>query len=320
MKKYYFLLLLGISVSNFTYAQFKSLRVLLLDSDIVAIIDNNYPDPFLLNKKVQVTDHKSLLLMDSITIVSYLKKGKIDSKKQKFMIETSLNNTFYNDIRIPVHPEIITTYDKPPEQVTLLFAKETASYVEILYYVRINVEYVASVKDFMLWIDAIKKERSEAEKCRKYITKYFSILNNNEINKNLLFFENILHPSSDFMQYYKVKTPNAIVLTSEQKDQLKAYWQDGHYFDTIEDAEMMYSYFPEITIDFYKNKFSEIDDYNEYFNAETYNYANFLKFLLSKENKLNEENQFLINVLKEYNDNIIELKRNAYEQLVKKIQ
>lgn len=317
MKKY-IVLFVALFISNFTYAQFKSLRELLLNSDVVAIIDNNYPDPWQQNKRVPISDYKSLLLMDSVKIISYLKQGKYDTKKQKLVIETSLNNTYYSDIRIPERVNPITPFNKPPTEVTLLFGKENKDYTEVLYDVRVNENDLPKVKEFMLWMDTIKREKNEAVKCRKYLDKYLATLGGG-VNANLTFFEKILVPSSNFMQYYKVKAPNATVLTAEQKNRFKEFWEDEHYFDDIADAKVMYDYFPKETIEFFKNRFAKVSTYDDDFKDQTYTYGIFIEFLLTKENKLNDDNQFLINVLREYNDNITDLKRNAFEQLIKKI-
>lgn len=319
MKKQYILFFFAVCLSNVTFGQFKSLRELLLNSNVVAIIDNNYPDA--LDKKLPITDNESLLLMDSVKILSYLKQGKYNLAKQKLVIKTSYNNSYFdNNIRIPKYPIPVAFHDniKPPTEVTLLFAKEHNDYTEVLYDVRINEEDIPRVKNFMLWMDILKKEKNETVKCKKYIEKYLANLGAG-LNSNLVFFENILLPSSNFMLYYKARVPEATVLTAEQKNSYKEFWEDEHYFEDVKTAELMYDYFPKETIDFLKNKFSKIGTYDDDFNDRTQTYATYLEFLLKKQNTLNDEAQFQLNVLSTYNDNIIDLKREAFEKLVKKI-
>ena len=321
MKKQYILLIFAVCLSNVSFGQFKSLRELLLSSNVVVLIDNNYPDAFVSNKKLPITDHESLLLMDSVKILSYLKQGKYDLAKQKLVIKISYNNSYFgNNIRQPKYPIVFTSHEniKPPTEVTLLFAKEHNDYTEVLYDVRINEEDIPDVKNFILWMDILRKEKNETVKCKKYIEKYLANLGAG-VNSNLAFFENILLPSSNFMLYYNARVPEATVLTNEQKNRYKAFWEDEHYFEDVKTAELMYGYFPEETIDFLKNKFSEIGTYEDDFNDRTQTYATYLEFLLKKQNTLNEEAQFQLNVLSTYNDNIIDLKREAFEKLVKKI-
>ncbi|WP_027385962.1 hypothetical protein [Chryseobacterium gregarium] len=321
MKKQYILAFFAVCLSNVTFGQIKSLRELLLSSNVVVIIDNNYPDAFESDKKLPVTDNESLLLMDGVKILSYLKQGKYDLAKQKLVIKTSSNNSYFDhNIRNPRFPIPFSFNDniKPPTEVTLLFAREHDDYAEVLYDVTINEEDIPRVKDFILWMDVLKKEKNEAVKCKKYIEKYLANLGVG-VNSNLMFFENILLPSSNFMLYYKARVPEATVLTTEQKNRYKGFWEDGHYFEDVKTAELMYGYFPKETVGFLKNKFSKIGIYDDDFNDRTQTYATYLEFLLKKQNILNDEAQFQLNVLSAYNDNIIDLKREAFEKLVKKI-
>lgn len=69
-----------IFVSIITFGQTKSLRELLLESDVVAVTEK-IPDPFFPEEKfIAFSDYEKMTVVDSVKIISYLKKGKKGKK------------------------------------------------------------------------------------------------------------------------------------------------------------------------------------------------------------------------------------------------
>ena len=159
--------------------QTKSLRELLLESDIVAVTEK-IPDPFYPKEKfVAFSDFEKMTVVDSVRVVSYLKKGKKDLQGQKLLVNTDLKNGFFNIIPTIREPEIISPYDRnPPKKKTILFAKVQKEFTETLYFKEINEDSIAEIEKFMGWMNEVQKQKTEAEKCQSYIKKisYFETI------------------------------------------------------------------------------------------------------------------------------------------------
>lgn len=69
-------------LSLMAFGKTKSLRELVLEADIIAIVDR-IPDPFFSNdNKIALSDHQTVVVLDSVQIISHLKKGKTDLSKK----------------------------------------------------------------------------------------------------------------------------------------------------------------------------------------------------------------------------------------------
>ena len=296
-----------------------SLREMLLEADVVAITDNISKPLFAQKNKVLMSDHKSFILVDSIRILSYLRKPKIEVSNKKYVVDNSNSNAFYGvlDLVRPVEP--VLPNSTPIATKTLLLAKTSGDLVKILDYEELSESAIKEVNEFMIWMDSIEKKK-EDEKCKLYISKYISMLRANSVRKDLLFFENILLPDSDFMLYYKSKTPSATLLTSEQKNTLKEYFFDGAYFYDIKQTELIYSFFPQEVLDFYKTKLAEVQTYSEEFKDSPSKWNDYIKFTLEKTNKWNRDSEILLNIIDDYYSSNTSLKRDAFERLIEKIE
>lgn len=262
IKTFLFIILTVVSVE--TFGQTKSLRELLLESDLVAVTEK-IPNPFYPNEnKISFSDHQSAILIDSLKIISYFKKGKIDLSKHKVIIKTDLDNGFFQSVKQPGPIEPVNPNTQPIIYKTILFAKTHKNFVEVLYYLEMNEKDLTNIENFILWMNNTQKVKNEEEKCELYLKKYFSMLENNIvinnffINNNFLYFENILLPTSNFMLYYKAKTPKATLLTRDQNEQLKNYVFDDCFHD-IENTNLVYTLYPEETVELYKIKLTEIN-------------------------------------------------------------
>jgi len=317
MKK---LSILGLILLFTTFnGQTKSLRELLLSSDIVAITEK-IPDTFYPKEKFfAFSDNEKMTVVDSVKIISYLKKGKKDLQGQKFLVNTDLKNGFFNIIPTIKTPEIISPYNKnPPKKRTILFAKTQKEFTEVLYFKEIDEDYIVEIEKFMAWMSEVQKQKSEAEKCQSYIKKYF-LFRNITVGNGLSYFENILLPDSSFMLYYKEKAPQATILTKEQQENLKDYLFDEDYFSDVENTNLVYQYFPEETIEFYKTKLSEVRTYDDEFEERPYQYNFHLKFVLEKTNKWNRDIELMVNVLDDYDNHNTSMKRDMFERLIEKM-
>ena len=319
MKIKFLVFIIFTSLSNLTYGQSKSLRELLLEANIVAITEN-FPDPFYPNEqKISISDHETLTLVDSVRIISYLKKVKIDLSNQKLVIKSNLANGFFDNLRKPELVEPISPYSKPPIYKTILFANTQKDFTEVLYFKEMNEQNFENIENFILWIDTIKKLKNEEEKCKQYISKYLSMLESNNVSKGFLFFENILLPTSNFMIYYKIKSPKATILTTEQKERFKNYVFNDDYFSNIDNTKLVYAFYPAETLEFYKEKLSEIRTYDEEFENNSGKYNEFLEFVLKSTNKWNKDTELLLELIDDYYSNNKSLKRDTFERLVEKI-
>ena len=300
--------------------QTKSLRELLLESDIVAITEK-ISDPFYPKATfVAFSDSKKMTVVDSVKVISYLKKGKKDLHGQKLLVNTDLRNAFFNVIPTIKVPEIISPYDRnPPKKKTILFAKTQKEYSEVLYFVELNEDNVTEIENFMVVMNDVQKQKNEAEKCKLYINKYFEFLWKNKIKSDFSYFENILLPNSSFMLFYKEKAPQSTIITKKQQVELKTYLFDGDYFSDTENTNLVYQYFPEETLDFYKTKLSEVRTYDDEFEENPDKYSYHLKFVLEKTNKWNRDTELMLNVLEDYYSSNISLKRDMFERLIEKI-
>lgn len=307
-----------ISVSIITSGQTKSLRELLLESDIVAVTEK-IPDPFFPKEKfIAFSDYGKMTVVDSVKVISYLKKGKKDLKGQRFLIDTNHKNGFHSNMRIPEVVRVLNPNQSPPKTKTILFAKSQKEFTEVLYFKEIDEDYIAEIEKFMVWMNEVQKQKTEAEKCQSYIKKYF-LLRNSTLSNGLSYFENILLPDSSFMLYYKEKAPQETILSKEQQENLKYYLFDVDYFSDIENTTLVYQYFPEETLEFYKTKLSEVRTYDDEFKENPDRYSYHLKFVLEKTNKWNRDTELMLNVLEDYYSSNISLKREVFERLVEKM-
>lgn len=300
--------------------QTKSFRELLLESDIVAVTEK-IPDPFYPTKKfVTFSDYEKMTAVDSVKIISYLKKGKKDLKGQKFLIDTNDGNAFYQKMLVPIPVLPISHFDKSqPKKETILFLKTHREYKEVLYFQELDEDRIPEIEKFMVWMNEVQKQKTEAEKCQSYIKKYFSLLRNNTVQDGFLYFENILLPDSSFMLYYKEKSPQATILTKEQQEDLKNYLFDERYFTDTDNTTLVYQYFPEETLEFYKTKLSEVRTYDDEFEDNPDKYSYHLKFVLEKTNKWNRDTELMLEILGDYLSSNVSLKRYIFERLVEKM-
>lgn len=314
----YALFIILLLCSSLTSGQTKSLRELFLEADVVAITEK-FPNPFFPNeKKMALSDYQNVTIVDSIHIISYFKKGKKDLSSQKLIIKTDLGNAFFQNFRKPEVVEPLSPYTKPLAYKTIFFAKTQKYFSELLYFKEIDEEHLTNIENFIIWMENTQKEKNEEERCRLYINKYLSMLERNEVSKDFMFFENILLPTSNFMLYYGNKTPNAKMLTTDQKDRLKNYVFDN-YFSDIENTKLVYEFYPAETLELYKIKLSEINTYDNEFDNYSTQYNPYLEFVLKKTDKWNRDTELLLEILDDYNSNNKSLKRDAFERLVEKI-
>lgn len=315
MKK---LLLLNLVFLFTTFSgQTKSLRELLLESDIVAVTEK-IPDPFYPKEEfVAFSDFEKMTVVDSVKIISYLKKEKKDLQGQKFLIK-GLRNGFHFSMRNPEVVRILYPNQSLPKTKTILFAKSQKEFKEVLYFKEIDEYYIAEIEKFMLWMNEVQKQKTEAEKCQSYIKKYF-LLRNISVGNGFSYFENILLPDSSFMLYYKEKAPQATILTKEQQEDLKYYLFDEKYFSDIDNTNLVYQYFPEETLEFYKTKLSEVRTYDDEFEENPDKYGYYLKFVLEKTNKWNRDTELMLDVLGDYYSSNISLKRYIFDRLLEKM-
>lgn len=315
MKK---LLLLNLVFLFTTFSgQTKSLRELLLESDIVAVTEK-IPDPFYPKEEfVAFSDFEKMTVVDSVKIISYLKKEKKDLQGQKFLIK-GLRNGFHFSMRNPEVVRILYPNQSLPKTKTILFAKSQKEFKEVLYFKEIDEYYIAEIEKFMLWMNEVQKQKTEAEKCQSYIKKYF-LLRNISVGNGFSYFENILLPDSSFMLYYKEKAPQATILTKEQQEDLKYYLFDEKYFSDIDNTNLVYQYFPEETLEFYKTKLSEVRTYDDEFEENPDKYSYYLKFVLEKTNKWNRDTELMLDVLGDYYSSNISLKRYIFDRLLEKM-
>lgn len=254
-----YLLFLSLLLSSIcTFGQTKSLREILAVADVIATTEK-IADPFYPNqKKVAFSDHQTMIALDSVKVVSFIKKGRNELKPKSLFINSTTTNAFYDVFTRPVGVPPMDMYAKQPTKQTLLFAKTHKDYTEVLYFIEMDESLIPNVQQFISWADSVQKQKSETVKCRLYIEKYLSMLESNEVAPFFNYFDNILLPQSDFMIYYKTKVPDATLLTIEQKERLKNYLFDNDYFGDIENAKLAYEFFPEETLKFYEEKLSDI--------------------------------------------------------------
>ncbi|WP_300674604.1 hypothetical protein [Soonwooa sp.] len=313
------LFIIVVFITNIISAQTRSLREMLLDADVVVITENISKPLFLQQKKLPITDNKSYVLVDSIRILSYLRKPKIDLSNKKFVVDNTISNAFSAVMSIPRPVDIVLPGSTPLPTKTLLIGKTSGDLVKILDYEELNESAIKDVEEFMTWLESIAKKKDD-EKCKLYISKYISMLRGNYAKKGLMFFDNILLPDSDFMLYYKSKSPTATQLTAVQKEALKEYFFDGTYYDDVRQSELIYSFFPQEVLDFYKTNLAEVRTYDEEFKEMPAKWNDFIKFTLEKTNKWNRDSEILLDIIDDYYSSNTSLKRDAFERLIEKIK
>ncbi|MFD2907635.1 hypothetical protein ACFSX9_02700 [Flavobacterium ardleyense] len=319
MKIKFYLFIIISFYSTLTFGQTKSLRELLLEVDLVAITEK-IPDPFYpYERKIALNDHQAVILVDSVKIISYLKKGNKNLSTQKFIIIKDSENGFLQSILAPEAIIPISLYNKQQVYKTILFAKIQKYFTEVHYFKEMDEINFTTIENFMHWVENTQKLKSEEERCKLYIEKYLSMLERNTVCEGFHFFENILLPTSNFMLYYKLKTPKAIILTTQQKERLKNYVFYDAYFDDIENTKLVYEFYPEETLEFYKTKLATIRTYDDAFDENPARYNEFLEFILKNNNKWNKDTQLVLEIIDDYYSNNKSLKREAFERLVEKI-
>ena len=317
IKLYLFIVLA--SLSTVTFGQSKSLRELILEADVIAITDK-IPDPFFPNqRKVAINDHQSLTVLDSVRVVSFLKKGKKELAVKNLRITNNLANGFFQSMQTLEFIEPPNPRSKPLRYETILFAKTQKDFTEVLYFKEINEYQITDVKNFVLWVDEAEKQKDDGERCKLYITKYLSLLERNNPQQGIQFFENILLPTSNFMLYYSAKVPKATLLTNEQKERLKNYVFEDDYFADIENTKLVYDFYPVETLEFYKTKLAAVRIYDDEFEDNPSKYNQYLEFMLKKTDKWNRDTELLLVVLDDYYSNNTSLKRYTFERLVETI-
>lgn len=300
-------------------AQRWSLRELLATADIVAITAS-FPDPFFPDeRKIAFSDHKTMTAVDSVQIISYLKKGKKAVQLRKLYINTQPENSFFDNFSVPPLPvEPVSIHQKPPVKKTLLFARSGKDYTEVLYFVELNEEAVAGIKDFMAWTDTVQQHKSESMRCKLYIEKYLSMLEGNNLGSGFCYFDNILLPGSDFMIYYRTKAPEAVVLTTGQKEQLKNYLFEGNCFGDIETTRLLFQLYPEETLKFYQDKLSGIRVYDDEFERDADEYTAYLRLILEKTNRLDSDAVLFLDIMDDYSTTL-STKRDIFQLLIEKM-
>jgi len=170
-------------------------------------------------------------------------------------------------------------------------------------------------------MDTTQKQKSEAKRCKLYIDKYLSMLKSNNLCDQFFFFENILLPSSNFMLYYKVKAPEATLLSSTQKEKLKDHLLKGNYFKNIRNTKLVYGLYPEETLAFYKEKLVQMDSYDDDpFDNYSYQISYHLKFVLEEIGKWNKDTELLYSIFSSYSCKDTASKEKIFKRLVEKIE
>lgn len=305
--------------SSIVFAQRKSLREILATADIIAITDE-IPNPFYpIEKKHAVNNFEAYTVVDSVNIVSFIKKSKKDLSKN-FWIHKALKNSFFDVFRFPQMPiKPVEINSAPRVKKTLLFSKSEKQYNEVLYFVELDENDVQSIKNFINWTDSVAKLKNEAIKCKLYIQKYIDMLPQNT-NKDtyLSYFDNILMPTSNFMLYYKVKVPEATILTIDQKEKLKDFLLNNDDFLDIEFIELVYQYYPAEVLNFYQDKLKNLSTYNDEFKKDIDNYIIYLKFVFDKTNRINKDTELFFSIIN--NSSTDEYtKREIFELLQEKL-
>ncbi|SHF23346.1 hypothetical protein [Pedobacter caeni] len=305
-------------VSLSAFGQRKSVRELLAVSDIVAVTEH-FPDPFYPNeKKIAFSNHQAMTVVDSVKVIAYLKKGKKGLEGRRTFINNQSRNSFYDILRVPtIMIPVYASDEKPPIHKTLLFARTWNDHVEVLFFVDLNENIIPEMKKFIDWDGGIQKLNNKSEECRLYIEKYLSMLESNEVGPYFPYFENILLPQSNFMRYYKAKAPAATIMTKAQKERLKNFVFGDDYFGNIENTKLVYEYYPEETLEFYKDKFSNIYGYGDDFDKNADQYIVYLKFILASTNKLDKEAETLFDIFDDNKE--ANIKETIFERLKEKM-
>lgn len=300
-------------------AQTKSLREILVNSDIVAIVERLKNDPTWDPKNIFISDIKMEQYIDSIDVISYLKGEKMNFQKEKVIIKNSFENAFFESIETPsrIPREMDESYSE------IIFCKKNKNTIELLFSTTIVSRKIRKIKEFIAFLDEVQKIKSSKKKSEIYIEKYLALLENkeNEIRENFCFFEDILDPKSNFMLYYK-SLPDAVTLTEKQKERFKNYFLNIQ--KPLEKREMLktaYGFYPKEVKNFVYQYFKELGDIDyEKINDEGYHYSGVIEFILEKENKLDDATKLQLAVLGTFDNNMPRLKQDALELLLEKIK
>ncbi len=304
MIKKHFLFFLLFSVSFYSFSQELSLRELLLNSDIVAVIKEK--PPFLPKKEIAISDYEKMRVLDSIEVISYIKNDQKGFPKQPFLIKTNTNNTFFSHLGniVPV-PEI---EDNMVPKNTLIFTKKRKNFIEVICLKNIASYKIHKIENFAKWIESTAKISHRKKRGQQYIDKYISNLNNNLISEDFIFFENILSPNSAFSSYYELD----LKFTEQQKKQLKNYLFNN-YYDDIELTKLVFKLYPKETLNLYKIKLIQIkiEEYSHY------KHDQFLELFLKKTNKWDKKTELLLKSLSSYGNDSKYLKEKILNYLTK---
>ena len=289
-------------------AQTKSLREILVNSDIVAIVEPLKNDPTWDPKTIFVSDIKIEQYIDSIDVISYLKGEKVNFQKEKVIIKNSFENAFFESIETPsrIAREMDESYTE------IIFCKKNKNTIELLFSTTIVSKKIRKIKEFIAFLDGVQEIKSSKKKSEIYIEKYLALLENkeNEIREDFYFFENILDLKSNFMLYYR-SLPEGITLTENQKERFRNYF--FNISEPLEKKEMLktlYGFYPKEVKNFVYQYFEKLGDIDyEKLNDEGYYYSGVIEFILEKENKLDDATKLQLAVLATFDNNIPRLKK-----------